>query len=489
MEKLKEIVEKYDYTGINACLFNRDKILDTVSLGFQDLENQIPLDIHHIFRIASISKVIVALGIMKLVEEKRLELDEDISKYLGYQVRNPYFPQKKITIKQLMTQTSSISDGALDDKGYDGVNGPKMNVNLKDLLTNPNYKYYTPKTFLNHEPGSYFEYSNFGCGILACIIESITKEYFTDYIRRILLLPLGMDASFRVEDIINKNRIVSLYTYENQEPKLTRNLNKFLDAQFPRYELGNNFRGPAGGLFISILDLTKIAMMLMNKGKYQNLTLFKESTIDLMEKEAWRGDGHELTYRAKGLQLNLLDVDFWPYKGSKGLKGHFGSAYGALTFMFYTKDFGMIFFCSGTDCGKYDDDIEQIEEDAMKCMINEWQTKYDPDRKLLSNKTVQIIKDFIKDRDWEQFHTGENLTKSLVIEASELLELYQWGHEVKNIEDLKDELADVFVYAIDILNHYDLNLDEIIQNKMKKNALKYPVEKAFGNSNKYNKLK
>ena len=98
----------------------------------------------------------------------------------------------------------------------------------------------------------------------------------------------------------------------------------------------------------------------------------------------------------------------------------------------------------------------------------------------------RILK-FRDDRNWLQFHTPENLSKSLVIEASELLELFQWSNDI-NQEELSDELADVLVYALLLLDHYGLTFEEIILNKIKKNEEKYPVDKSYGKSTKYNKL-
>jgi NTP pyrophosphatase (non-canonical NTP hydrolase) len=98
----------------------------------------------------------------------------------------------------------------------------------------------------------------------------------------------------------------------------------------------------------------------------------------------------------------------------------------------------------------------------------------------------RIIK-FRDDRDWAQFHTSENLAKSLVIESSELLELFQWTNDIDK-ERLSEELADVFVYALLLLNEYDLDFKDIILSKIEKNEKKYPVEKAYGRSTKYDKL-
>lgn len=96
---------------------------------------------------------------------------------------------------------------------------------------------------------------------------------------------------------------------------------------------------------------------------------------------------------------------------------------------------------------------------------------------------------FRDDRDWSQFHTGENLAKSICIEAAELLEVYQWDHNEKSIDKVKEELADVFLYATLMADHYHLNIEEIMLEKLKKNEEKYPVEMVKGSSKKYNEYK
>lgn len=92
--------------------------------------------------------------------------------------------------------------------------------------------------------------------------------------------------------------------------------------------------------------------------------------------------------------------------------------------------------------------------------------------------------EFQIERDWKKFHTPENLAKSISIEAAELLEHFQWGKEY-NLEEVSEELADVLIYSLYMAYALDLNIEEIILNKMDKNALKYPVDKAKGNSKKY----
>lgn len=95
----------------------------------------------------------------------------------------------------------------------------------------------------------------------------------------------------------------------------------------------------------------------------------------------------------------------------------------------------------------------------------------------------EIIK-FQKERDWKKFHTPENLAKSISIESAELLEHFQWGKEY-DISGVSEELADVLIYCFYMADALNLDVKEIIFNKMEKNAIKYPVEKSRGNAKKY----
>ena len=101
----------------------------------------------------------------------------------------------------------------------------------------------------------------------------------------------------------------------------------------------------------------------------------------------------------------------------------------------------------------------------------------------LTKKVVE----FTKERDWDQFHSPENLAKSISIEAGELLECFQWNNEY-NLEEVKEELADVINYCILMANKLGFDAKQIVLEKMEKTAKKYPVEKAKGVSTKYNKL-
>ena len=101
----------------------------------------------------------------------------------------------------------------------------------------------------------------------------------------------------------------------------------------------------------------------------------------------------------------------------------------------------------------------------------------------------QAIIKFTQERDWDQFHNGKDLALALSIEAAELNEAFLWKDVSEvNVEKVKEELADVFNYAILIADKYDLDIKQIVFEKIKRNAEKYPVEKAYGSAKKYNEL-
>ena len=103
----------------------------------------------------------------------------------------------------------------------------------------------------------------------------------------------------------------------------------------------------------------------------------------------------------------------------------------------------------------------------------------------MKQETIDRIRQFTEDRDWDQFHSPANLAKSIVIEAAELLECFQWNEEEYDIQHIKEELADVLVYSQNLLDKLNLDADEIVNMKMEQNEAKYPVEKSKGKTDKY----
>lgn len=366
LKEYNEFINQFEMVGSNVLFLSKDGYIETVSTGYASLEKNILSHPNSIYRIASISKVIVAVGLLKLYEKGLVDLDEDVSKYLGFKVRNPKYEEQKITLRMILTQTSSIIDDGICDngiyKGYDGSNCTDDFIKLEELLTKGSNHFY--KGYSDHAPGSEFIYSNLGCGILACVCEKITNKYFPDYIIECLLNSLDIKSGFRLENISYPENLVGHYLYENNQFKLYRDYESFKKVQCLKYPLGENYRGVAGGLYISSIDLSKIMSMLMNKGIYNNIRILEEKTVKEMETVWWEGLPSDPTYRKKGLQMIILDQFT-----NLPLKGHFGNAYGLRSFMLYNDNGGIIFLCNGAN---FINDVEHmtiLQEKVIKFLV------------------------------------------------------------------------------------------------------------------------
>ena len=367
LNEYQEFIKKYNLVGSNCLFLRKDGYIENVCSGYSNLESKIDTTTSSIYRIASISKVVVAIGVLKLYDKGLIDLDEDVSKYLGFKVRNPKHPNDLITLRMIMTQTSSIiDDGAFENgiyKGYDGSNSTEDYIKLEELLTPGSSRFY--KGYSDYKPGTNFIYSNLGCGILVCVCEKITGIYFPEYIKNELLHPLNIMSGFRLEDIEDIDNLASHYLYENDEFKLYRNRELFEKVQCLKYPLGDNFRGVAGGLYISAINLSKIMSMLMNKGIYKNIRILKEETVEEMEKVWWEGTPTDPTYRKKGLQMIIMDQFT-----KDPLNGHFGNAYGLRSFMLYNKEGGIIFLCNGGNFITNEEHMTIVQEKIIKYLVS-----------------------------------------------------------------------------------------------------------------------
>lgn len=353
-ESFLKICEDARLVGANSVIVKDDLIKERCFYGFSDLENKTKTHEKTIYRIASISKTILAIGLMQLYEKKLFKLNQDISDILGYKIRNPKYPDSVITVEMIMTQTSSITDGYDDEdpkndgiiKGYNGVNGSNIELSLKDLLTNKDNKYYTPLTFSDYAPGERFIYSNLGCGIMACMIEKLSGEYYFDYMEKHVFAPLNIDASFVASHIKRQENIASTYLYveESKEHIISRSNLSFINGAYKLWPLGDNYRGPAGGLFIDMDDLSTLMRMFINGGIVNGVRILEKETIDLMYQIHWIGKGDG--YHGKGLQMRILETF---EKDNLVFRGHTGGAYGVRSYMFFNikYKYGMIFITNG----------------------------------------------------------------------------------------------------------------------------------------------
>jgi CubicO group peptidase (beta-lactamase class C family) len=257
-----------------------------------------PIDENTMFRVASVSKFVTTLGAMKLVEQGRLSLDADIGDYLGYRLRNPHFPDRPITLRMLLTHTSSLRD----EGGFKWEPG----VDLKEVLL-PGGRHYGEGAMwsADHAPGGWFEYVNFNWGLVATVMERAGGERFDRLMRKLLFDPMGLKAGFYLADFApaKVDDVATLYRKREKDGAEAWDPNGPWIAQaddfgnvapaappgLQRYTVGTNgtIFGPQGSLRISTGELAQLMLMLMNGGRQGEKQILSPQTVATMFSRQW----------------------------------------------------------------------------------------------------------------------------------------------------------------------------------------------------------
>ena len=345
---MQAVMKQFSMVGASVAVVKHGKIIYTHSFGMKDVESNTPLSDNDIFRIASISKSFSATSIMQLVEAKKLSLDDDMSSLVGFKVRNPNFPETMITLRMVMSHTSSINDS----QGYftlDAINPDK----------NPN----AAKCYNSYEPGKGYQYCNLNYNMVGTIIEKRSGERFDQYVKHHVLDPLGLYAGYCV-DSLDKTKFTTLYEYNSNAQKFTPAPLAYnpRSEEIKKYIAGYStpIFSPTGGMKISATDLAKYMMMHMNYGKYDGGRIISKKS-------------------AKTMQTPVLDIDNYGLAimtrdkliPGEVMKGHTGSAYGLYSAMFFEpkKKFGIVVITNGCNCPEIDG-INPVLKAAVNSLYN-----------------------------------------------------------------------------------------------------------------------
>jgi CubicO group peptidase (beta-lactamase class C family) len=361
--EILNIKEKYDLTGGTVLLFDKNKITKLVNFGNANLEKNIAVNNETQFRVASISKTITAIAFMQLVEQKKIKLDEDISKLLSFRCINPFQPEIAITPRMLLSHTSTLTD---DPNTYDSFlsatyeNNPVPNL---AALISDTGKYYSKNLFLNQKPGTYFNYCNLNYGIIGTIIEKISGLRFDEYCAQFIFKPLGINSTFNVSTISNINNLAKIYRKINDVwiPQ-TDDYNGITPVfeNMNNYVVGTNAIrfAPQGGLRISATDLSKIFSIFLNDGKYLKHHIISKSSVATMTSTQWKfdgtnGDNANGLFRNWGLGIHLITNTKGNdeiFTGDVNIQGHAGVAYGLVSdaFVDLKKGIGFVFITNGS---------------------------------------------------------------------------------------------------------------------------------------------
>jgi len=323
--ELDEAFKKAKIPGMAVTIFTKDNILYKKELGYANVEKKILFTVNTIMNIASISKTFIAVSLMRAVEDGILNLDEDVNNILSFKVTNPYFPNDKITLRNLSTHVSGIKD---DDKIYNlnsycDANSKEMS--LKDFLYNylsPKGKWYKKDNFLNSRVGTSYEYSNIASSLVAYCIEIKSKIPYSEYVRENIFKKLNMTNCGWNQNEFD-SEILAL-DYSNirinfEENKYYFGLSK---KALPPYKLVTY---PDGGVMTSINDLSKFLLKIMKRDEAEFIS---SKSINLMLKKQFGENQVPNELKEKNQNMGL----FWKYTKS-GSFGHTGDDPGVATLM------------------------------------------------------------------------------------------------------------------------------------------------------------
>jgi len=271
--------------------FDRDGETKVQAEGLADVAARRALTADDPVRIASISKLAVSIGVMRLVEEGKLLLDDDVSRQLGRTLRNPAFPDTPITLRMLLSHTSSLTDAA----GY--WNAP-LGSGI-ELITDD-----AKAWDATHPPGTFFRYTNLNFPLVAQVMERATGERFDQLMRRLVLEPLKLDACFNWSGCTDAAIAHAVVLYDAEGKPQKDDLHGKAPAcpviaaaggncDLSRWQAGQNgaLFSPQGGLRISARALARIGRMLLNDGALDGVRVLQPGTVHLLAKPAWTSNG------------------------------------------------------------------------------------------------------------------------------------------------------------------------------------------------------
>ena len=273
--------------------FDRRGETSARATGLADIAAQRRVTVDDPARIASISKLVTAIAVMRLVEQHKLDLDADVSTLLGWQLRNPAFPDTPITLRLLLSHRSSLTDN------IDYV--LPLDADMHKILVDP-------KAWdAAHAPGSWFHYTNFNFPVVAAVMERATGERFDRLMQRLVLAPLKLDACYNWASCTPATAARAVVQYRDGKP--VRDDNKGAMPACPvtpasdgscdlsRWQPGVNgaIFAPQGGLRISMRGLAKIGRLFLGDGRVDGVQLLTPASISMLESPLWIFNGQSGT--------------------------------------------------------------------------------------------------------------------------------------------------------------------------------------------------
>lgn len=313
-------------SAMSAAIVKQGKVLWSEGFGLYDRERNREATDHTIYLVASISKTVTATAIMQLYEQGKFELDDDVSNYLPFTLRNPHFPDEPITFRMLLAHQSSLASD--DPAGIWAYIPGEVEIAgypypwLAEYLQ-PNGSLYRPQAWSDAAPGAQMLYANVGFGLLGYLVEMLSGQSFEEYCQEHIFAPLGMKNTSFLLTGLNLSNIARPYVLQD---------GRF----FPLFHYDRIYDA-AGGLRTTVLDLSRFLIAHMSGGVYGKTRILERATVQEMQTIQFPSDSYNFQYG--------LGFQIWKTAGGTYV-GHTGGLYGVSTMMKFRRgdDTGIIFF-------------------------------------------------------------------------------------------------------------------------------------------------
>lgn len=276
--KADGISKKYGAVGIQAAVLHNWQVSYTYQYGYAVREQNIPVTEDTKFRVASLSKIITDTVFMALVDDGIVREDMDISEVFGTSIRNPAFPNTKITPAMLMTHTSSFIDGSTFLSGRNG----NKSISIEDILK-------SGTSYSGYEPGTHYSYSNLGIALVGSICERASGQSFETLASKYIFTPLKIDAGYTASHLKNQSLLAALYGSGGYSTG-TQLKSAFSNTPGATYDLVQ------GNLTISAKDYAKILSSIMKSASSGKSGIISGSSAQKMMNPQFKGQGYSIGY-------------------------------------------------------------------------------------------------------------------------------------------------------------------------------------------------
>lgn len=329
----EEVMRNEAVPGMAVAVINNGEIISLKAYGFADVDKRRQMTVDTPMNIASISKPILGIGVLQLVDQGLLNLDEDINAYLPFIVDNPSTEGERITLRNIASHTSGIADFYDESDLTSGADSPiHLTEYLRELITPTGARYEKGAHYLKVMPGAAREYSNLAASVAGAVVEEISGQSLHEYTSANIFEPLGMDQSTWSINA-NKPDVLAIRYDKDNKP-------------YPHY---GNPSYPDGGVNSSVRDLTKLTLSILNEDLH--------SKYNILSAPSFR----EMLALQLPKKISTRQRFFW--RDRDGATGHMGSDLGVATSLYFNRSTGNAIIIL------FNSDFDSRTSDVMKKVI------------------------------------------------------------------------------------------------------------------------